>query len=151
MLQSGMNFRHASLVLVTLPAVTVFAGCTGLISHTRVSPEYGITTNEQIYKRGGSGLATIRNTSSKPLDYNLCPRRLERRVNKYWVVATEVSANECPRRTRTLPKGRLVRTPFGIPAGVDPDTYRVVFTGLQGKDGRSLPGDRAATPAFEVR
>jgi hypothetical protein len=44
-----------------------------------------------------------------------------------------------------------VTTLFDIPAGVPIGTYRVVFTGLRDKDGKSMAGDDAASQQFTVR
>lgn len=150
---TGIRFRTVSLLLGFAAAVTTLEGCFGLLSNSGESPEYGITLNEQLYSRGNTGEATIRNTSSKPLEYNLCPRRLEREVNKYWVVAFEwpTAGGTCPSGTRTLEKGQTVNALFEIPTGVPADRYRVVFTGLMGKDSRTLSAERASTPVFEVR
>jgi hypothetical protein len=116
-------------------------------------PTYTITTNRDIYSRGNTAEAVIRNVSSRQLEYNLCPRRLERKGNRYWVVAFEwpTAGGACTTELRRLPKGEEVSTLFDIPAGVPIGTYRIVFTGLRGKDGKSLAGDDAASRQFTVR
>jgi hypothetical protein len=150
---TAFKFRTVPLMLGFAAAVTMMQGCFGLITSNSESPEYGITTNEQLYSRGNTGEATIRNTSSKPLEYNLCPRRLEREVNNYWVVAFEwpTAGGTCPSGTRTLAKGETVNALFEIPTGVPMDRYRIVFNGLLGKDLRALSAERTSTPVFEVR
>jgi uncharacterized protein YceK len=154
-LQSGATGApfNSRILLVILAAAISVAGCTGLISHTGASREYGITTNDHTYQRGGNGEAIIWNTSSKPLEYNLCPRRLEREVDTYWVTTRvwPTDGAACPSGTRTLAKGDSVRTIFEIPVGVSPARYRVVFTGLLGKGLTKIETDRVATPVFEVR
>ena len=150
---TAFKFRTVSLLLGFAAATTTLEGCFGLLGNSGQSPEYGITTNEQTYSRGSTGEATIRNTSSDPLEYNLCPRRLEREVNNRWVTAFEwpTGGGTCPSGTRTLAKGKTVNALFEVPSGVPIDRYRVVFTGLLGKDLRTLSADRTDTPVFEVR
>ena len=150
---TGAPLNSRLLLLVIITAVISAEGCTGLISHTGASPEYGITINDGTYQRGGNGEAIIWNSSSKPLEYNLCPRRLEREVNNYWVLALEWPAGgaACPSGTATLAMGDSVRTIFEIPVGIPPARYRVVFTGLLGKALTKIESDRVATPVFEVR
>jgi len=48
-------------------------------------------------------------------------------------------------------KGASVNGLFDIPTGMPAGTYRVVFTGLLGEDGKTVSPDRGATPSFEVR
>jgi hypothetical protein len=121
--------------------------------HGGSSPTYSIVTNREIYSRGNTGEVTIRNASSRSLEYNLCPRRLERQANKYWVVAFEwpTAGGACTTELRRLPKDDEVTTLFDIPTGVPIGTYRLVFTGLRDKDGRTIAGDEAATKSFTVR
>ena len=120
---------------------------------SRSSPSYRITTNRDIYSRGNTGEATIRNISSRQLEYNLCQRRLERQVNKYWVVAFEwpTAGGACTTEARRLAKDESVTTLFDIPTGVPIGRYRMVFTNLRGKDGKSVSPDDASTPSFDVR
>ena len=139
----------AALVIVSASTTA----CSVLGRRGGSTPTYGITTNRDIYSRGNTGEATIRNISSRQLEYNLCPRRLERRGNRYWVVAFEwpTAGGACTTELRRLPKGEEVSTLFDIPAGVPIGTYRIVFTGLRGKDGKTLAGDDAASKQFTVR
>ena len=134
-------------ILVSTSACSLFAG------HGGSSPTYNITANREIYSRGNTGEATIRNISSRTLEYNLCPRRLERQANKYWVVAFEwpTAGGACTTEMRRLAKDDEVTTLFDIPTGVPIGTYRLVFTGLRGKDGKSVTGADAATKSFTVR
>jgi len=44
-----------------------------------------------------------------------------------------------------------VTTLFDIPTGVPIGRYRMVFTNLHGKDGKSVSSDDASTPSFDVR
>jgi len=119
----------------------------------RTTPVYRITTNRDIYSRGNTGEVTIRNISSRQLEYNLCQRRLERQANKYWVVAYEwpTAGGACTTESRRLAKDDYVTTLFEIPTGVPIGTYRLVFTNLRGKDGRPVSSDDAATQSFSVR
>ena len=135
-------------VVASLSACSLIGGRGG-----STSPMYQITTNREIYSRGNTGEAIIRNTSSRQLEYNVCPRRLERQANKYWVVAFEwpTAGGACTTEVRRLAKGEEVTTLFDIPTGVPIGTYRLVFTGLRGKDGRSVDGGDAATKPFTVR
>ena len=140
-----------STFLLTLSVV----GC-GMINHpggNRTSPSYRISTNRDIYSRGNTGEATIKNISSRQLEYNLCQRRLERQANKYWVVAYEwpTAGGACTTESRRLAKDDTITTLFDIPTGVPIGRYRLVFTNLRGKDGRPVSSDDAATPSFDVR
>ena len=147
------NYMRAGVV--TLAAVVAFAasGCSVLNRGGGSSPAYRITTNRDIYSRGNTGEATIRNISGRTLEYNLCQRRLERQVNKYWVVAFEwpTAGGACTTESRRLLKDDTVTTLFDIPTGVPIGKYRIVFTNLRGKDGRTVSADDAATPSFDVR
>lgn len=145
------EWRVGMLALAMFASVS--AGGCSLLRHTGDLPPYRITTNRDIYSRGNTGEATIRNVSTRSLEYNLCQRRLERQVNKYWVVAFEwpTSGGACTTEARQLPKGESVSTLFEIPTGVPIGKYRVVFTNLKGKDGHTVSPDDAATPSFDVR
>jgi hypothetical protein len=145
-----MTFRTTML---TLAIITSTSGCSLVSRHGGSSPSYTITTNRDIYSRGNTGEATLRNVSGSTLEYNLCPRRLERQANKYWVVAFEwpTAGGACTTEIRRLDKDDTVSTLFDIPTGVPIGTYRLVLTGLRGKDGRNLAGEEAATKSFTVR
>ena len=136
-----------------LMAVFALSGCGGFIGRGGSSRAYEITTNRSTYARGNTGEATIRNASDEKLEYNLCPRRLERRVGNEWAPAFEwpTAGSACTTEARTLEKGVSVSALFDIPTGVPIGTYRVVFTGLMNSEKRLLDPDRAATPDFEVR
>lgn len=142
--------RSKELVLM---AAFALSGCGGLIGRGGSSRAYEITTNRSTYARGNTGEATIRNASDEKLEYNLCPRRLERRVGNEWAPAFEwpTAGSACTTEARTLDRGVSVSTLFEIPTGVPTGTYRVVFTGLLNSDKQLLDTDRAATPTFEVR
>jgi hypothetical protein len=145
-----LTHRAAWLALTVLLSTSA---CSVIGRHGGSSPTYSIVTNREIYSRGNTGEVTIRNASSRSLEYNLCPRRLERQANKYWVVAFEwpTAGGACTTELRRLPKDDEVTTLFDIPTGVPIGTYRLVFTGLRGKDGRTIAGDEAATKSFTVR
>jgi hypothetical protein len=140
-----------------LPAVLIVAAISGCSVINRgssgSSPAYQITTNRDIYSRGNTGEATIKNVSSRQLEYNLCQRKLERQVNKYWIVAFEwpTAGGACTTETRRLAKGESVSALFEIPTGVPIGTYRLVFNNLRGKDGKAVSPDDASTRSFEVR
>ena len=91
--------------------------------------------------------------ASNALQYNLCQRRLERQVNKYWVVAFEwpTAGGTCTTEARGLSKGATVNALFEIPTGVPIGTYRIVFRGLLDDKGRIVAPDDASTPSFTVR
>lgn len=142
------------VVVVAILAVLPLSGCGGLLGRGGGSSQaFHITTNNQVYNRGNTGEATIRNTSGTILEYNLCQRRLERQVSRSWITAFEwpTAGGSCTAEARSLGAGQSVNSLFDIPTGVPAGTYRVVFTGLLGDDRRSLAADRAATPSFEVR
>jgi hypothetical protein len=146
------TFR-ATLAVLAIASITTLSACAGILGRGGSSSDYAITTNKEVYSRGNIGEATIRNVSGDRVEYNLCPRRLERRANKYWVVAFEwpTAGSACTTEARTLSKDQAVSSLFDIPPGIPTGTYRVVFTGLSDKDGRTVSPDRAATPSFEVR
>lgn len=134
-------------------AASSVTGCSVLSRGGGSSRDFQITSNQDVYSRGNTGEVTIRNTIDERLEYNLCPRRLERQANKYWVVAFEwpTAGGACTTEARSLDKGQTVSALFEVPTGVPTGTYRLVFTGLIGKNGKSVPPDQAATPAFQVR
>ena len=139
--------------VVAFAAVTMVYACGGLLGRGGSSRPYEITVNRQAYNRGSTAEATIRNPSKDVVEYNLCPRRLERRVDNNWVVAFEwpTAGGACTLELRRLEPGASVNTLFDIPAGVPTGTYRVVLTSLYGADKRLVPPDQAASPVFEVR
>lgn len=141
--------RYLCAALLALTTV----GCSVISRGGGSSSPYQITTNEKIYSRGNTGEATIKNVSSRSLEYNLCPRRLQRQVNKYWIVAFEwpTAGGACTTGTRPLRKGEAVRALFDIPTGVPIGTYRVYFNSLLDKDGKSVSPEDGSTPPFDVR
>ena len=145
------NMYRATVLALAVVAST--SACSLIGRSGKSAPLYGIVTNREIYSRGNTGEATIRNVSTRSLQYNLCPRRLERQANKYWVVAFEwpTAGGVCTTELRRLAKDDEVTTLFDIPTGVPIGTYRLVFNGLRGKDGRSIAGDEASTKSFTVR
>jgi hypothetical protein len=148
-----MKTNRVGLAALVMMIAISSTSCSVLGRRGGSSPTYTITTNREIYGRGNTGEAVIKNVSSRQLEYNLCPRRLERKGNRYWVVAFEwpTAGGACTTELRRLAKGDEVTTLFDIPAGVPIGTYRVVFTGLRGKDGKSMAGDDAASQQFTVR
>ncbi len=144
--------RTRVTTVLAVVALALLSGCIGPFARGS-SRDYAITVNRDSYTRGNTGEATIKNVTDKTLDYNLCQRRLERNENKYWIVAFEwpTAGGTCTTESRRLAKGESVNTLFEIPRGVPVDTYRVVFTGLNGKDGRTTGQDEASTPTFTVR
>ena len=141
------------IVLALGWAASSVSGCSVLGRGGGDSRDFQIASNQDVYSRGNTGEATIRNSTDEPLQYNLCPRRLERQANKYWVVAFEwpTAGGACTTVARALDKGDSVKALFEVPTGVPTGTYRLVFTGLIGKNGKPVPPDLAATPAFQVR
>ena len=136
-------------------AVGLISGCSVLpnIGGIGNSDPYAITTNRDSYNRGNTGEATIRNISGESLEYNLCPRRLERRTNRDWTTAYEwpTAGGVCTTDLRRIGRGEALNALFEIPVGIPTGTYRVVFTQLLGEGSRQLSADDAATPSFEVR
>lgn len=147
--------RRAFISILATAAVASLAACGGFINigGGGSSNAYDITTNRDTYNRGNVGEATIRNASDKTLDYNLCQRRLERQVDRNWITAFEwpTAGGACTTELRRLGRNESVNTFFDIPTGVPVGTYRVVFTGIMGEDGRPVSGDRGATRSFSVR
>jgi hypothetical protein len=144
--------RRTAMALVV---TSIVSGCGALSmgGGGGSSAPYDIATNRQTYTRGNVGEATIRNAAGENLEYNLCPRRLERQVDRNWIAAYEwpTAGSACTTDARTLKRGESVNTFFDVPTGLATGTYRVVFTGLRGKDRGTVSADRAATPAFGVR
>lgn len=139
---------------VSLGVVATLTACGAInLGGGGSSRAYDITTNRDSYNRGNVGEATIRNASDETLEYNLCPRRLERQVDRNWITAFEwpTAGSACTVEARTLRRGDSVNTFFDIPTGVPSGTYRVVFTGLRDSGGGNLQADRAATSSFSVR
>lgn len=144
--------RKSATKTLFVVAMALLGGCIGPFARGS-SRDYAITVNRDTYSRGNTGEATIKNVSDKTLEYNLCQRRLERQENKYWLVAFEwpTAGGTCTTESRRLAKGESVNTFFEIPRGVPTDTYRVTFSGLTGKDGRTVGRDDASTPTFKVQ
>ncbi len=142
--------QSKGLMVVALLTLTA---CGGFLHRGGSSRVYDITVNRAAYSRGNTGEATIRNASDARLEYNLCPRRLERRVGDQWTPAFEwpTAGGACTTEARSLDPGASVSALFEIPTGVPAGTYRVIFTGLLSSDKQPLDADRAATPSFDVR
>jgi len=146
---------RAYFALLGVMATLSLAACGRLINigGGEASSAFQITTNRDAYSRGNTGEITVRNRSDDRVEYNLCQRRLERRVDRSWITAFEwpTAGGSCTTEARPLPSGQSVNTLFEIPTGIPTGTYRIVFTGLLDQEGRPVTGDRAATPLFEVR
>jgi hypothetical protein len=141
-------------ILAAVMIIGVMSGCSVINrGSSGSSPAYQVTANREIYSRGNTGEATIKNVSSRQLDYNLCQRQLQRQVNKYWIVAFEwpTAGGACTTEMRHLAKGESVSALFDIPTGVPIGTYRLIFNNLRGKDGKPVSPDDASTRSFEVR
>lgn len=147
-----MKRLQTGVALLALGMVTL-GGCGGLLGRGGTSPDYLVRANRDIYSRGNTGEATIRNISDETLDYNLCPRRLERMANKYWVVAFEwpTAGSACTTEARRLSKGESVNALFEVPTGVPTGRYRIVFSGLFDRDRKFAGPEQAATQSFDVR
>ena len=142
-----------AVVAVAVTAVLA-SGCGAIsLGGGGSSQTYDITTNRDSYTRGNVGEATIRNASDQSVEYNLCPRRLERQVDRSWIAAFEwpTAGSACTAEARLLRRGDSVNALFDIPTGVPAGTYRVVFTGLRDTDGTAMRGEGAATSSFSVR
>jgi hypothetical protein len=150
--EENMKSLRIGMILALVTAASACGKITwgGGHSQDRI---YDITTNQDTYDRGNVGEATIRNASDASVEYNLCPRRLERRVSSRWITSFEwpTAGGVCTGEARTLRRGDSVNTLFDIPTGVPAGTYRVVFTGLRNPEGSSLPADISATSSFSVR
>ena len=140
------------LFMIAVLSLALTTGCS-VLNRGGSSADYRITTNREIYSRGNTCEVTIRNFSGDTVEYNLCQRQLQRQVNRYWVVAFEwpTAGGACTTEARRLDEDDTVSTLFEIPTGVPIGKYRMVFTGLRDKEGKSLSSDDAATPSFDVR
>jgi hypothetical protein len=148
------RIKQLAVTMMSIAAITTLSGCGAIsLGGGGSSRTYDITTNRDTFNRGNVGEATIRNASDETVEYNLCPRRLERQVDRNWITAFEwpTAGSACTAEARTLRRGDTVNTLFDIPTGVPAGTYRVVFTGLRDKDGSNVEPDRAATRSFSVR
>lgn len=140
--------------LIPLVLLAATLGCGAILNRGGSDRgPYEITTNRGEYARGSTGEASIRNVTDGDLLYNLCPRRLERRVGDGWVAANEWpgAGGACTLELRTLRAGESVNALFDIPGTVSPGSYRMVFLGLKGPGESGLPADRQATPPFAVQ
>ncbi len=149
-----MRITRIAVTAMAIMAVATLSGCGAIsLGGGGSSRTYDITTNRDSYNRGNVGEATIRNASDETVEYNLCPRRLERQVDRNWITAFEwpTAGSACTAEARTLRRGDTVNTLFDIPTGVPAGTYRVVFTGLRDADGSNVAPDRAATSSFAIR
>ena len=148
---SGMRISIAALGML---AVFSTGACGGLrIGGGGDSSAFEIRTNRDQYNRGSTGEVTVRNRSDDRVQYNLCQRRLERRVDRNWITAFEwpTAGGSCTTEFRELRGGQSVNSLFEIPTGIPTGTYRISFPGLLDDEGRPVTGDRAATASFEVR
>lgn len=148
------RITRVAFAALSICAVTTLSGCGAIsLGGGGSSRTYEIRTNRDTYSRGNVGEAMIRNASDETVEYNLCPRRLERQVDRNWITAFEwpTSGSACTAEARTLRRGDTVNTLFDIPTGIPTGTYRVVFTGLRDRDGSAVSPDRAATSSFSVR
>ena len=102
-----MQFQMRTALIPLLAGAITLGGCGGLLGRGGSSGAYQITTNREEYNRGSTGEATIRNTSDKRLEYNLCQRRLERKVDNSWVVVFEwrSAGGACTAEARSLEEG----------------------------------------------
>jgi hypothetical protein len=142
--------------LIFALTLTAVSACGGFLNRGGSSTSramYSVTLNQDIYRRGNTGEATVRNVSGQDLQYNFCQRRLERQANKYWVVAYEwpTAGGTCTTSTRTIAKDERESTLFEIPLGIPPGDYRLVFNGLLDKKGRPVTPEQASSKTFEVR
>ena len=148
---SGMRTSMAVLGVLALASTVA---CGGLrIGGGGSSSVFEIRTNRDEYNRGSTGEVTVRNRSDDRVQYNLCQRRLERRVDRNWITAFEwpTAGGACTTEFRELRGGQSVNTLFEIPTGIPTGTYRIHFPGLLDDKGSPVTGDRASTTAFEVR
>jgi hypothetical protein len=144
--------------MALIAMIVLSAGACGRISLGGIggggdSSSYQLRTNRDVYNRGNTGEITVRNVSDRTVEYNLCQRRLERRVGSSWVSAFEwpTAGGACTLEARRLGPDAVVYALFEIPTGVPAGSYRVVFLGLLDEEGRPVPPDRAATGSFDVR
>jgi hypothetical protein len=152
--KSPIAGRRSSVVLFML--IAALSGCGGFLNRGGPRPAramYSITLNQDIYRRGSTGEAVIRNVSGQNLQYDFCERRLERQENKYWIVAYEwpTAGGRCTTSTRTIAKDERESTLFEIPVGVPAGTYRLVFSGLLDRKARPVTPEQASSKTFQVR
>ena len=148
-----MRPRLSIILLLSLTTLGACGGIGGLLGRGSDPTGYQITLNREVFDRGNTGEVTIRNRSNESLEYNLCPRRLERRSGNGWTGTFEwpTAGGACTTEARLLSAGAAVNALFEIPTGLTAGTYRLVFTGLRGAGGEQLSSDQQATPAFQIR
>jgi hypothetical protein len=147
-----MIVRFLKLV-IALSAASQLQGCRWALNGTPSgSAWYAISLDSEIKDIGSSGLAIIQNVSSTTLKFNVCERVLERREGGRWVVVDTLSAGpNCERGPHDLPGKVAVDTYVSLPKTAAPGAYRIVFPGLLGPAGRTLPADDHASNPFAIR
>src|SRR5215213_1425692 len=103
--------------IIFIVALVALSACGGFLNRGGSSTGramYSVTLNQDIYRRGNTGEATVRNVSGQDLQYNFCQRRLERKANKYWLVAYEwpTAGGACTTSTRPIAKDERESTLF---------------------------------------
>ena len=111
-----------------------------------------VTTIDDTLAPGTAAAIRLENLSDRPIGFNLCPKILERRTEDAWEPLPESRPEACTLELRILAAGETVEGSTGIPTGIVPGTYHIVFEGIsfeQGEPGIS-PEERTSN-AFEVR
>jgi hypothetical protein len=133
------------IVTLVIAGGAPLMGCGG-----DASVEAALTLDRAAYAPGATGTVRLANEGPLDLFYNLCPRRLERRVGSAWDVATEFPENQaCPAVLERLPPGASTTDAIQFPAPLPSGEYRWVFTGL-GSELAASGAFEAASPSVDV-
>jgi hypothetical protein len=146
--------RAVRRLLVLLWPLAALSSCAHSAPTTpRTTGSLSITTDRDLYYVGDTIRVTFQNVGSIRLDYNPCPRYLERREGSHWVFegyTDDFSPRvECDLVRIILRPGekRLVGI-WGLPRAAPSDTtYRVRFVNLAGV---ALPSSQMVSNTFRI-
>jgi len=107
-----------------IAAGAVLAACGPQSAH---SGALRVAADRAAYAPGDSVAITLRNASSAVVEYNACPRAIERRAGAGWAVVDRFPppSGMCNASAHALPPGREVTVRFALPADLPSGTYRV--------------------------
>ncbi len=140
-------------VVVLAPFAALLSCANSTPTVPRTTGSLSITTDRDFYYVGDTIRVTFQNAGTIKLDYNPCPRYLERREGSHWVFegyTDDFSPHlECDLVRMILRPGekRLVGI-WGLPRAAPSDTtYRVRFVNL---NGTALPASEMVSNTFTI-